>query len=377
MSTTVGDVKNNVCYIHEDEKFFCINPTEFRFEKDIDTKASSKTHRLFFTGSYFDSAKEASVTWEDFSKKQEKDKLFTELKNEIVYEESFNEEIERGATKVVQLSKKTFPHQEEYLSFFSDLNRSLVSWVEKSDDIHKFVTERGTREIYDQVIERLKPRKNEGGFVPSNVLFEKSKFIFLLADLQRDEKQQANFKNDLKIYTKGIVTDIAISTKGTNKGEINIDSPNGPRDIWTISHGTSVLLFFILLLNWVRLPEREKSFKSPNILILDEIDSLIHPTLMDEFTEVLRSLSEKVQLFMSSHSPYFIDGFEKSELFLLKDTPSQAGNRKLANRCNIYDYQEIISLLPEKDRAIFSEKKNSELFVDGLIDEIFPNKLHD
>ena len=263
------------------------------------------------------------------------------------------------------------------MNFFFDFNKTVISWVNRTADIHRFVTIRETRETYEQAADRLKPREKSDGFSLSNVPFDKSKFIFLLADLQRNEKQHENFNGDLKTYTDGIVTGISISAKGTNKGEICVDSPNGPRDIWTISNGTSTLLFFILLLNWTRLPEVEKSYKSPNMMIFDEIDSLIHPRLMPQFMEVIKSLSEKVQLFMSSHSPYFIDGFEKKELFLLKDTPSLPGSKKLANRCNIYDYEKVIHLLPEKDRKMFLEKKNSELFVDGLIDDIFPNKEYD
>ena len=374
--TTVGDINSNVCYILNNDRFFCIDPKEFGFEKDIDKRGMSKNHRLFFTGRYFENDKNPELRWPDFKLSSH---LYKSVERELVYNETFNQELQQSATKVVQISRSSIPHQDEYWSFFSDLNTSVVSWVDKTDEIHQFVTERGTREIYDQVLERLKSRRPEGSFTPSNTLLDKAKFIFLLADLQRsgNEKYYANFINDLKTYTKGIVAGIAISPKGGNKGEIAVTSPNGPGDIWTISHGTSVLIFFILLLNWARLPAKEKSYKSPNVLIFDEIDSLIHPTLMPEFKEVLKLLSQSVQLFMTTHSPYFIDGFEKEELFLLKDTPSLPGTKKLANRCNIYDYNKIISSLPEKDREMFFDKKNSQLFVDGLIDEIFPNKQYD
>ncbi len=375
IGTRIGGVNTEACYL-QDKKFFCISPQEFYFEKEINKKAFSKVHKVYFTGRYFDSEKSNGITWSEFRKKR--DEFYLKSEHHLVYEEKFFKEIQEDITKVVQLSKKQLPHQEEYLISLNDLNRSLVSWVEKTDEIHRFVTEKGDREIFDQVVERLKKRSIKQGSSLRRTLFSKAKFIFLLADLQSSEKQYINFKNDLKIYTKGIVTNIFINKRGNNKGEINIDSPNGPKDIWTISHGTSILLFFILLLNWVRIPEHQKSYISPKVMIFDEIDSLVHPGLMSEFKEVLRSLSEEVQLFMSSHSPYFIDGFEKKEIFLLKDTSSIPDAKRIfANRCNIYDYEKIISLLPAKDRKVFSEMKNSELFVNGFIDQIFPAKEYD
>lgn len=375
ISATVGDINNDICYINEGNNFFCIDPKEFRFEKVIDKNGYSKTHKLYFTGRYYGNEEDPSIKWESFRKEGKKEKLYKQIENQLVYEESFNKEIQQSATKVVQVSKTDLPHQDEYLNFFSDLNKGVVSWIEKTAEIHAFVTEIGTREIYEQVTEILKPKKVDTGFTLSRTTFSKSKFIFLLADIQRNETQHEKFRGELKTYTGGIVTNISISTRGANKGEISIESPNGPRDIWTISQGTSTLLFFILLLNWIRLPVQEKSYRSPTAMIFDEIDSLVHPTLMPQFKEVLRLLSEYVQLFMSSHSPYFIDGFDKKELFLIKDTSSLPDGKKLlVNRCNIYDYEKIISLLPEEDIKIFSEMKNSELFVEGLIDSLFPHK---
>lgn len=373
IEATVSDMNRRVCYLLGDSGFFCVTPESFRLEKIIDKNGLSKSHRLFFTGKISGNEQDPSFKMEDF---WEGKSPMAEFLDEPVYEEIFNKEIKDG-TEVVQVAK-TFRHQDQYLGIFKDISKEIVSYIEKRDEsneLHSFVTEHGTREIYDQVIEKLKPRKRGDGSYSGQQDFARSKFIFLLADLQRNENFIENFKNDLRIYTGGIVTDISINDKGANKGEITIESPNGPRDIWTVSQGTSILLFFILLLNWLKLPDQERSYRSPSVMIFDEIDSLIHPTLMAQFMELLRALSQKVQLFISSHSPYFIDGFEKDEVYLLKDSPSLPGtNKLLGNRCNIYDYQEIISKLPEKDKELFSEMKNSELFVEGYIDSIFPSK---
>jgi len=370
IEATIVDVNRKVCFLLGDEGLFCVAADSYRLEKLINKSGLSKSHRLFFTGRTSGNKDNATFKVDDFWS----DKALTNShQDELVYEELFKTEIKEGATEMVQVSK-AIPHQGEYLNIFKNLSLEVISWVGKTDKLHGFVTEQGTREIYDQVVERLKPRKRNEGYTPPQD-FDRSRFIFLLADLQRNESYIENFRNDLKVYTGGIVTDISISNKGTNKGEIIIESPNGPRDIWTVSQGTSILLFFILILNWLKLPGQEKSYRSPSVMIFDEIDSLIHPMLMPQFMELLRVLSDKVQLFISSHSPYFIDGFEKNELYLLKDSSSLPGTTKLlANRCNIYDYEEIISSLPEEDKKLFAEMKNSQLFVEGFIDSIFPHK---
>lgn len=373
MDTTVSEVRGEVCYIHgpDEDSFFCVDPKQMRFEKIIDTNATSKIHRLFFTGRSYGNEDEKHIKWNDFAHGR-RDELYQEINDQLVYEENFNREIVDDATKLVQISKSSLPNQEEFVNYFSDLSRTVISYVDEKDALHRFVTEKGESEVSDQVAERLKPRKVGTGV---SALFKRAKFIFLLADVQRNEEQHRRFNDDLKTYTSGIITNITISTKGTNKGEIKVDSPNGPKDIWTISQGTSILIFFILALNWVKLPYKDKSYRSPNVMIFDEIDSLIHPTLMPQFKEVLVSLSQHVQLFLSTHSPYFIDGFEKTELYLLKDSSSLPGSTKLlANRCNIYDYARIIAALPPEDAKLFAEKRNSELFVDGLIDSIFPHR---
>lgn len=382
--TKVSHLGMNVCYVGKEglnsKDFFCLTPKNFVFEKIIDKKASSsKSHRLLYSGKYYENSD--GPTWDEFRNTTDNQKLYKEYVDEEVYSETFISETQQDETKVIQVAKKELPNQEKFLSLFSDFQGTVVSWIKQngvkseplmsSDIIHRYVTEPGNSEIYDQAIDKLKPQKT---ISLSRSPFEKSKFIFLLADLQRNPAQKDNLKNDLNLYTKSIITDINISKKGTNKGQIVVSSPNGPKDIWTISQGTSIMLFFIVILNWISLRNTEQGYRSPNIMIFDEIDSIIHPTLMEEFTEVLRTLSLKIQLFISSHSPYFINGFEKDEVFLIKDTASLSGSKKLVNRCNIYGYKSIIEKLPKEDHADFLARSNSDLFISGSIDNLFPNE---
>ncbi len=369
ISATIGNIQREVCYIYNNEdRFLCLNPEGFRFEKVIGKNSLSKVHRLYYSGKFYSNDSSKGIKWELF--KGKKDHYYQRIEDELVYQESFFKETEKGPTKIVTLEKSTSPHQEDYLRYLSSLN-SVLSWVGKNDAFYSFVTERGTRETYDQVTNRLKVRPGE--FL-NRQSFDKAKFIFLLADLQRHKEQYGNFQMDLRIYTNGIVSDMYITEKGATSGEMRIDSPNGPSDIWTISSGTSILVFFVLLSNWLRLPESYKSYQTPNIMIFDEVDSLVHPSLMEHFKELLEITSKSIQIFLSTHSPYFLDGFHREQIFLLKDTPSLAGSKRItANRCNIYSYEQIIRNAPKHADA-FADKKNSELFVEGMIDMLFPNR---
>ena len=173
----------------------------------------------------------------------------------------------------------------------------------------------------------------------------------------------------MNLYTKGIVKELFINSKGS----LSIVSPNGPDGIWTISNGTSVLVFFITLINWINLDLNQKSYQTPQIILLDETDSIVHPTILFEFIELLKALSRKVQVFITTHSPYFLDGFSKDEIYYIKDSSSIAENsREGMNRGNIYNYKSIIEKLsPDEQRDVLN-KKNSQLFCEGVIDSIFP-----
>jgi predicted ATP-dependent endonuclease of OLD family len=191
----------------------------------------------------------------------------------------------------------------------------------------------------------------------------------LVADILRNATIKQKYNNDLNLYTKGIVKGISISGKGV----LTVESPNGPDGIWTISNGTSVLVFFITLINWVNLHKDQRSYQLPHVILLDETDSIIHPTIQSEFIEVLRSLSRKVQIFITTHSPYFLDGFSTEEIYYIKDSASIAEHSpEGVNRCNIYNYKSIIEKLSMDQQKEILEKRNSELFCEGIIENLFP-----
>ncbi len=374
--TTLGDIDQSVLFRGGD-KFIYISSKEFRFEKIIEKKtAASKSHKLFFTGSVAEMPAADLKNFEDQDLFAELAKQATAIKDKEVYSEKLSQNIEAPNTKVVNIDSGNVEHQDKYRILFSDYISRVKSWMGNfsfsSNLIYQFVTTRPNNDVYEQVVEYLKSEnKRRHSLTP----FDKSQFIFLVADIQKDEKLKSEYQKDLALYTRGIVNDVSISVEGRfgNKGEMLVDSPQGPKDVHTLSTGTAVLLYFITLKNWLKANHLSRSYEPPAIMIFDEVESILHPSLMEEFCELIRSISQNIQLFVSTHSPRFIDYFEKSEVFLLKDTPSLPGPNGSVNRCNIYSFEEIIKSLPEKRQPEIMETPNSELFIDATIDLIFPS----
>lgn len=359
----------------EAKSFIFIHPESFEFKKIIDKKTSaSKSHELIFTGIY---EKISTIDFRNITSDlmQELHKKYTIKKNIKVFYEDFTPTLIDNKTKLIKQQSDVELDKDKFINIFKNYSSRIKFWISDksitSNLIYQYVTEIPTNETYEQIVKYIK-NKNDNTRSIRN--FENSKFIFLIADIQKDALIYKKFKKELNLYTQGIVTDLSITTDGgfSNKGEINVQSPKGPKDIYSISTGTSVILFLVAFKNWLSISNQNKYYEAPTVMIFDELEANIHPSLINELTELLRVISKKVQLFLSTHSPKFIDFFYKNELYLIKDTANILNNKKGKNRCNIYDYESIIKHLPEVKREEYMSRKNSELFVDGMIDKLFP-----
>ena len=382
LKVSVTGVSSRTCFIGGSQpdnqtNFFCLEPEVMTFEKILDKSSFSVSHKLIFSGKKYDN-QDKNLTWESFNKDSKKfDDGAENVKEEVVYEKKFIKEETIGNTNIVQADQVRGKNDDNYFTVFKQLDKSLIAQVKPklfSTDlgqittalsIHKYVTEKGNEQVYQEATKRLKVEN-----IPAvKQSLEDSSFIFLIADIQRNKEIKDKFYKDLNLYTKGIVSEIVINPKGT----LSVVSPNGPDGIWTISNGTSVLVFFITLINWLNIKANQRSYQLPHVILLDETDSIVHPTILSEFIELLRALSRKVQVFITTHSPYFLDGFSKKEIYYIKDSSSMAESAPDGmNRCNIYNYESIIKKLSEPDQKNILEKKNSELFCEGIIDNLFP-----
>lgn len=260
----------------------------------------------------------------------------------------------------------------KYLKIFEDITRNSIindddqkSFSSSALNIFNKIIEKN-KELWLIAVENIKSWELKRWYSD----FSSAKFISLLADLQSNEKQFIKFNNELSYFTDWVLKNVHINIEWSlwSKGDIYIDSPSGPRDIDFISAWTSLILYFVLLKNWLDLPS--KSFKDPGVMIFDELDSSIHPSLIEKFSELLIIISNKIQLFISTHSTIFIDCFDKKDIFLLKDVWSFSN--KVNVKSNILSYQDIIDTLKGKEKEIFKNMRNSELYINGYLDSLFP-----
>ena len=108
-----------------------------------------------------------------------------------------------------------------------------------------------------------------------------------------------------------------------------------------------------ILLN-LRIIEKLTASKKNCILIIDEPDIYLHSRLQKKLNQRLKEISEKTQIFITTHSPLFIDGYKMKNLFLLELSVTPTFSTRKKHSGNILDTK-LIDL--KKDDAIFLIKE--------------------
>jgi predicted ATP-dependent endonuclease of OLD family len=108
-----------------------------------------------------------------------------------------------------------------------------------------------------------------------------------------------------------------------------------------------------ILLN-LRIIEKLTTSKKNCILIIDEPDIYLHSRLQKKLNQRLKEISEKTQVFITTHSPLFIDGYKMKNLFLLELSVTPTFSTRKKQEGNILDTK-LIDL--KKDDAIFLIKE--------------------
>ncbi|CAN5701446.1 hypothetical protein BH11PAT2_BH11PAT2_05500 [soil metagenome] len=379
----IDNIKTSYLVTENDEVLF-FRPQAFRSILMFGKRAAGLlTHRLYSTGQYVREPSK-NLNGENRFKDLESSTNMKNLSDDLVYEKNFaTENIHESGDKqyIERAEVESSENAEHFFGVFQDYNDQVCSWVDpalaSSAKIYQFVTRRlENKEVFDRVLSRLKTSddRNRYGQAP----LKNAHFISFLADIQRNDRQRDEFRNDLKLYTQNLLSDLFISEEGPTKGQIIVDSENAPRDIYSISSGTAVMIYFIVMKNWVQLPLGERAFQKPAVMLFDEVDAIIHPSMINLFVEVLRSLSKSVQLFISTHSPHFVNEFERSELYWLRNTTSLLDKSKNnVASSSIYSYDQILEHLGETQAQYFLNKSTTaELFVDGALDSLFPLITH-
>lgn len=108
-----------------------------------------------------------------------------------------------------------------------------------------------------------------------------------------------------------------------------------------------------ILLN-LRIIEKLTVSNKNCILIVDEPDIYLHSRLQKKLSHRLKQIAEKTQVFITTHSPLFIDGYKMKNLFLLELTVEQSFSSRKNQEGNILNTK-LVDL--RKDDAIFLIKE--------------------
>jgi predicted ATP-dependent endonuclease of OLD family len=370
--TTLSQLQGNVCHVRDEYVYVCLNPKEYVLKKTLDKDCCVKKIELKFSGEVLDPS-EKKLTWIEYTKDPSKfNDYLKSYTNELVYKKDFEFIDEDGVHKTVKTSGTDSDFENEHMSQIKSSRNAIMpiigfdKYEYSSSRIQNYVTKLVSREVTDEVTERLSQK--EGRYSKSH--FTKAEFVHLLADIISEEKSSDTLMKEVSLYTNNIIKNLSIGSQ-YGKGEITVESPNGAKNISSVSSGTAVLIYFIVLKNWLNLSYSQQRFTAPSVFLFDEIDSAIHPTLLGNLIEVLRGVSKRSQIFVTTHSGTFLDFFDRKEIYLLKDSLYGSKDRDISNRCNIFSYESIISKLPAEVLEGIESQTNSELFISGTIESIF------
>jgi len=362
IETTIDDVKN-IFQTKTEEKVTLYLPIEFTFKNKISKKTSS-SQQFWLDYIWKESENkwdfleiEEIISWKlDFKDKNKKniyEKIFTEENNSVLKSDWWYEYFD----KFKRITEKSIINMDNTSSFSACLS-----------EIYSFITKTYDLDRYKDIVERINNKKK----IFWRQHFIEAGFINILWDIQTNEKVFKKFNDDLNYFTDWIIKKIEINTIWAKwfRWDIFIDTPHWPNELWYISAWSAVILYFVAIKNWLELNRNEVYYIKPDIMIFDELDWIIHPSLISKFSDLLKILSKDIQLFITSHSPLFIDSFDKNEVYLLKDIWSF--NEKVKVESNILSYEQIINSLDENEFEVFEKTSNSELYINWYINSLFP-----
>jgi predicted ATP-binding protein involved in virulence len=374
----ISDISQMACYLLGGESYKCITPEKVKFTKTVSKKNSLATDfEMFFTGKILDGEKsDEKLQWFEQIQKDSKEKKASRHTDWRVFGETYGN-VEKADGKRIFKTTTDDADAQNFKRLHKSYEKSIIQWIESSGKpksssniVHEYVIQDYGPQIAEEILELLSKKEVQSKRIMDNDSLSKSLFAFIVADIQVNKKIYDEFKYELKHYSEGILDDVYIQTSGKDRGELFISSPNGPKSIRSISAGSAIILFFVALKNWLKLGVVEQSYDTPSVMIFDEIDSNVHPLLLESLAELLKSMSSKVQIFLTTHSPFLLDHFSKEEVFLLMDSSQSLSIA--TNRVNILSYQNILenALSLEKNSSL-EKMSNSELFSEGVINNLF------
>jgi predicted ATPase len=84
----------------------------------------------------------------------------------------------------------------------------------------------------------------------------------------------------------------------------------------------------------------------PELIGIEEPENHLHPRLLPELAEECRMATERTQLMVTSHSPFFVDGLKPEELWVLyRDEQGYTQARRAADMKGIPEMTPYVASL--------------------------------
>lgn len=84
----------------------------------------------------------------------------------------------------------------------------------------------------------------------------------------------------------------------------------------------------------------------PQMIGIEEPENYLHPRLLSELAEECRSVTDRTQLMVTTHSPFFVNGLQANELWVLyRDTKGYTQAKKAEDMKGIKDFMNSGALL--------------------------------
>lgn len=110
-------------------------------------------------------------------------------------------------------------------------------------------------------------------------------------------------------------------------------------------------------------------FHEPSVVLMDEPDAHMHPSLVKQFVELLRKLSDRTQFFLTTHSIPLIEAVDAEHIYLVEYNRETKGSlvRNLEHKDKIIEVAESIGFeIPQFLRTI---SPKAYVFIEGSSDK--------
>ncbi|MYK38987.1 MAG: ATP-binding protein, partial [Gemmatimonadetes bacterium] len=191
-----------------------------------------------------------------------------------------------------------------------------------------------------------------------------------------------NIERILQAILQDATAQLRVNLRGTRPSRLSIELGNGKiiPALQSLSEGQSQLLhLFTTIIRYGEQGNLNRSIRLSDItglVVIDEIDSHLHPTLQHDVLPELIQLFPKVQFVVSSHSPLFLLGmenkFDPDGLAILEmPTGRRINSEQFSEFGKAFEYYQATQYFEEEIEKRFAEGNKPLVLTEGPLDSCY------